>query len=381
MTDSTGALTAGALREGAGERRVALVPDVVERLRTQGLGVVVETGAGAAASCPDAAYLAAGAEVLSREEVLATADVLLAVQPPVLPRRSTHVVLGLFDPLRDAAWFRTAAAAGATVLSLDALPRTLSRAQALDALTSQANVAGYKAALVAADLYPGYFPMLMTAAGTVRPAAVLVLGAGVAGLQAMATARRLGAAVTGWDVRPEARADIAATGAVVLDLAAVDGSGSGGYARSLTSGEEGSLQEALAPAVLRSDVVITTARVPGRPPPLLVSAEAVRGMRAGSVIVDLAAGAGGGNAAGVRPGDTCVTPQGVTLVGAAGLEGSVPRAASTALARNLVALLAELVVDGRLRIDPDDEIVRRLLVCSAGALVRADLTDSRRRAS
>jgi NAD(P) transhydrogenase subunit alpha len=375
-------VTVGALLEtAAGERRVAVVPDTVPRLQALGIEVLVERGAGHGAGCPDDAYREAGAQVVERERVWSGAEVILAVQPPRLPRPSSHVVAGLFDPLRDQDWFCEAAEAGATVLSLDGLPRTLSRAQTMDALTSQANVAGYKAVLVAADLYPGYCPMLMTAAVTVRPASVLVLGGGVAGLQAMATARRLGAVVTGWDVRPSARADIAATGAGVLQLAELDGSGTGGYARELSQTEEQQVQDALAEAVLRSDVVITTAKVPGRLPPVLVAEGTVGRMPAGSVLVDLAASPGGGNVAGSVPDETRVTDRGVTVVGAPFLERSVPRAASTALARNLTALLAHLITDGLLSVDPADEIVSGLLICSDGQLVRPDVVDARRRAS
>ena len=357
------------------------MPDTVQRLCALGFEVLVEKAAGTGAACSDQAYVDAGAQVVERQQIWSGSQVVLAVQPPELPRSSSHVLVGLFDPLRDLDWLLDAPTTGATVLSLDGLPRTLSRAQTMDALTSQANVAGYKAVLVAANLYPGYFPMLMTAAGTVRPASVLVLGAGVAGLQAMATARRLGAVVTGWDVRPAARADIAATGAGVLDLADVDGSGTGGYARQLSQSEEQAVQEALGQAVLRADVVITTARVPGRLPPVLVSAEAVAGMTAGSVLIDMAACAGGGNVAGSVPDETQVTDRGVTIVGAPNLESSVPRAASTALARNLTALLGHLVTDGELVVDRSDEIVRGVLVCVDGELVRPDLIDAQRRAS
>ena len=364
----------------AGERRVAIVPDVVTRLGDLGLDVLVEQGAGLAAGFPDEAYRAVGATVVAEGRVTADADIVLAVAPPAVPRES-QVVAGLFDPIRDGEWFASAAAAGATVLSLDGLPRTLSRAQSMDALTSQANVAGYKSVLVAAGLYPGYFPMLMTAAGTVRPASVLVLGAGVAGLQAMATARRLGAVVTGWDVRPAARADIAATGANVLEIAEVDGSAEGGYARELSPEEEQAVQTALLNAVARSDVVITTARVPNGAAPVLVTAEAVQAMGAGAVVVDLAAGTAGGNVAGSRPDETVVTAHGVTIVGAPFLERTVPRAASTALSRNLLALMGVLMVDGRVELDRTDEIIRGLLVCADGSLLRAGLAGAERRAS
>jgi NAD(P) transhydrogenase subunit alpha len=261
-----------------------------------------------------------------------------------------------------------------TAISLDLLPRTLSRAQSMDALSSQANVAGYKAALLAADLYGGYFPMLMTAAGTVRPATVLVLGAGVAGLQAVGTARRLGAVVTGYDVREAARADIASTGATVLDLQA-EASGEGGYARALTAAETARQQDAMAAAVARFDVVITTAQVPGRTPPVLVNAAALAAMRPGSVVVDLAASPLGGNVVGSEPDRTVVTDAGVTLVGAGNLAAAVPRAASTAYARNVVALLGHLIKDGRPALDRADEITAGVLVTQDGAVVHPAVRD------
>jgi NAD(P) transhydrogenase subunit alpha len=244
----------------------------------------------------------------------------------------------------------------------------------MDALSSQANVAGYKAALLAADLYGGYFPMLMTAAGTVRPASVLVLGAGVAGLQAIGTARRLGAVVTGYDVREAARADIASTGATVLDLA-TEATGEGGYARELTAEEAARQQDAMAAAVARFDVVITTAQVPGRTPPVLVTAAALAAMRPGSVVVDLAASALGGNVVGSEPERTVVTDGGVTVVGAGNLAAAVPRAASTAYARNVVALLSHLVTDGRVALDPGDEITAGVLVTHDGAVVHPAVRD------
>ena len=329
-------LTVGVVRQDEpGERRVGLVPDSAARLADLGLGMAVQAGAGAAAWFPDEQYAAAGATVL--DDVVEHADVVVCVRPPAGARfREGQLLIGLLQPLSDPALARGLAEAKVTAVSLDGLPRTLSRAQGMDALTSQANVAGYKAAVLAADLYGGYFPMLMTAAGTVRPATVLVLGAGVAGLQAIGTARRLGALVTGYDVREAARADIASTGAAVLDLD-TDAAGTGGYARALTGAEAARQQDAMAAAVARFDVVITTAQVPGRTPPLLVTADALAAMRPGSVVVDLAASELGGNVAGSRPDRTEVTAAGVTVVGAGNLAAAVPRAASTAYARNVLA--------------------------------------------
>ena len=363
-------LTVGVVRQDdAGERRVALVPESVGRLAALGLGTVVQEGAGAAAWFPDAEYAAAGATVLPGQAVYERADVVVCVHPPEgAPLRAGQLLLGLLQPLLEPALARRLAEAKVSAVSLDGLPRTLSRAQSMDALTSQANVAGYKAAVLAADLYGGYFPMLMTAAGTVRPASVLVLGAGVAGLQAIGTARRLGAVVTGYDVREAARADIASTGASVLDLG-TEATGEGGYARELTAEEAAGQQDAMAAAVARFDVVITTAQVPGRTPPVLVTAEALAAMRPGSVVVDLAASDLGGNVVGSVPERTVVTDAGVTVVGAGNLAAAVPRAASTAYARNVVALLSHLVADGRIVFDPADEITAGVLVTHDGEVV------------
>ena len=367
-------LTVGVVRQDdVGERRVALVPESVARLAALGLGTVVQEGAGAAAWFPDPEYAAAGAAVVPGPAVYEQADVVVCVRPPdAAPLRKGQLLLGLLQPLLDPGLARALAEAGVIAVSLDGLPRTLSRAQSMDALTSQANVAGYKAAVLAADLYGGYFPMLMTAAGTVRPASVLVLGAGVAGLQAIGTARRLGAVVTATDVRAAARADIASTGANVLELgtgADTAATGDGGYARALSADEAARQQDAMTAAVARFDVVITTAQVPGRTPPVLVTAEALAAMRPGSVVVDLAASDLGGNVVGSLPESTVVTDGGVTVVGAGNLAAAVPRAASTAYARNVVALLSHLVADGRIALDPADEITAGVLVTHDGAVV------------
>jgi NAD(P) transhydrogenase subunit alpha len=364
--------TVGVLGESAeGERRVALAPDGVQRLHRLGVEVTVEAGAGRRAWYGDEEYLAAGAAIGSREQVYATADVLVCVDPPddLGAARDGQLLVGLLGPLTDPGLAQRLAAAGVTAVSLDLLPRTLSRAQAMDALTSQANVAGYQAAIVAAEAYGGFFPMLMTAAGTTRPAQVLVLGAGVAGLQAIATARRLGALVTGYDVREAARADIASTGAAVLDLAGPAANGSDGYARALADDEATAQQAALAAALPRFDVVITTAQVPGRRPPLLVPAAALAGMRPGSVVVDLAAGPLGGNVAGSVPQARTVTGGGVTVIGAGRLPSAKPQAASTAYGRNLLALLAGLMPDGVPALDLGDEIQAAVVVTHGGEVV------------
>jgi NAD(P) transhydrogenase subunit alpha len=364
--------TVGVVRETADdEHRVALTPDGVRRVSALGVAVLVETAAGRDAGFGDADYAGAGATIGSRDQVYATSDLVLCVHAPV-DAEALHEgqwLIGLLFPLTDPALVARLAGAQVTMVSLDLLPRTLSRAQAMDALTSQATVAGYKAALIAANTYGGFFPMLMTAAGTTRPAEVLVLGAGVAGLQAIATARRLGAVVTAHDVREAARADIASTGAAVLALDTPSGTGDGGYARPLTDAEARAQQDALDAAIGRFDVVITTAQVPGGRPPLLVSEAALAGLRPGSVVVDLAAGPLGGNVAGSRPGRTLVTAGGVTVVGAGDLAATMPKAASTAYSRNLAALLRSLLRDGTPVVDLGDEIVAGVVVTHGSEVV------------
>jgi NAD(P) transhydrogenase subunit alpha len=376
--------TVGVLEETAdGERRVALTPDGVQRLHRLGVEVTVQTGAGRRAWFGDEEYVAAGAATGNREQVYATSDVLVCLDPPadIGAARDGQVLVGMLNPLTDPGLAQRLALAGVTAVSLDLLPRTLSRAQAMDALTSQANVAGYQAALVAAEAYGGYFPMLMTAAGTTRPAQVLVLGAGVAGLQAIATARRLGALVTAYDVRDAARADITSTGATVLDLAVPRSDRTDGYARQLAADDAEQQQRALAAALPRFDVVITTAQVPGRPPPLLVPAGALTAMRPGSVVVDLASGPHGGNVAGSVPDQRTVTAEGVTVIGAGRLPSSMPQAASTAYARNLVTLLAALMPKGTVALDLGDEIQAAVVVTHGGKVVHRrvlELIDERK---
>jgi NAD(P) transhydrogenase subunit alpha len=364
------ALSVGALREAHEENRVAVTPDSATRLRAAGHEVLVERGAGERAWFLDDEYAAAGAHVLPRAELLERTDVVACLSPPdELSRlRPGQVLVGLLQPLVDPQRMLRLAESGVTAVSFDTLPRTVSRAQSMDALTSQASVAGYKAALVAADAYGAFFPMLTTAAGTSRPASVLVLGAGVAGLQAIATARRLGAVVTAFDVRDTAQADIRSVGATVLDVG-ITVSSEGGYARVLTEAEQSALTGAVTDAVGRYDVVITTAQVPGRPPPLLLPASALHRMRAGSVVVDGAAGALGGNVEGSQPGRSVVTDGGVTVVGAGDLAARVPRAASAAYARNVAALLADLTEDGKLALDLDDEVHAGVVITSGEQVV------------
>ncbi|MFE2064312.1 NAD(P) transhydrogenase subunit alpha [Streptomyces sp. NPDC059467] len=363
-------VTVGAVRERApGERRVALVPEAVTLLRRAGLDVLVETGAGSGAWFTDADYTAAGATVVPLNELYARADGVLCVAPPDQETagalRSGQTLIGLLEPLRHPDLVTGLHRRGVRTLSLDLLPRTLSRAQSMDALTSQANIAGYKAAVLAADSYDRFLPMLTTAAGTMRPAQVLVLGAGVAGLQAIATARRLGAVVTAYDVRAASRGEVESLGARFLDVQSPHneepGTGQGGYARELTAEEQQAQRAALDAFIARSDIVVTTAQVPGRKPPLLVTSAVLERMHSGSVVVDLAASELGGNVEGSEPDKTGVLANGVTVIGAGHLPSAMATAASTAYARNLVALLRHLAPDGELVLDPADEITGALM--------------------
>jgi proton-translocating NAD(P)+ transhydrogenase subunit alpha len=354
-----------------GERRVALVPEAVPRLRQAGVEVLVESGAGDEAWFPDSAYLEAGAEIVSHDELQARADVILTVtRAGPAAFKAGQAVIGMLSPLTDPRLAASLAAAGVTAISIDGLPRTLSRAQGMDALTSQANVAGYKAAVLAAAEYGRFFPLLITAAGTARPAKLLVLGTGVAGLQAIGTARRLGAQVSGYDVRPASKGEVESLGATFIELTSVtNAAGEGGYARELTEQERQAQQAELESHIARHDIVITTAQVPGRKPPLLVTDDAVKKMSAGSVLVDMGASALGGNVAGSSPGETVVTGNGVTIIGAQNLPSTVPTAASNAYSRNISALLLHLVKEGELAIDTSEEIQAGVVIAHDGKVV------------
>jgi H+-translocating NAD(P) transhydrogenase subunit alpha len=358
-----------------GERRVALVPEMIARLRGAGLEVLVESGAGDRAWLADSAYAEAGATVVSRAELLADADLIVMVGKPdrqlADALRPGQAILGLLSPLADPGLAAALAAQGVTAISLDGLPRTLTRTQSMDALSSQANVAGYKAALLGAATFGRFFPMLTTAAGTARPAKVLILGTGVAGLQAIGTARRLGAVVSAYDVRPQTKTEVESLGGTFIELTSVrDAAGEGGYARALTDDERQAQQAELAGHIARHDVVITTAQVPGRKPPLLVTEDALKAMSAGAVVVDMGSGPLGGNVAGSVPGETIVTGNGVTVVGAGNLAASVPAASSAFLARNITTLLLYMVKDGALAIDPSDEIQAGVVITHDGAVIQ-----------
>jgi len=358
------------------ERRVALVPDSVKKLQDAGLSVIVERGAGATASFPDQSYVDAGAKVVNTAALYGTADVILRIHRPSADEakmlREGQTVIGLFAPLLDPHGMAALSRQKVNVVSLDAIPRTLSRSQAMDALSSQANVAGYKAVLIAANAFGRYFPLLTTPAGTAKPANVLVLGIGVAGLQAIATARRLGALVKAYDVRRDTKEQAESLGAQFVTLkSAIEASGQGGYARALTPEEQAAQQEELNAVIAAADIVITTAQVPGRRPPVLVTKDAVHAMKSGSVIVDIAASDLGGNCELSKAGKVVTTPNGVEIHAPANLPASMPAGASTFYSRNISNLLLGFVADGKLRFDFDDEVTAATVITHDGKVVQA----------
>lgn len=341
---------------GAGERRVALVPKAVTSLVNSGVDVIVESGAGERTLLTDDLYTAAGATIGDAW----SADIVVKVAPPSAEEvgrlRRGQTLVGFLAPRNAENQIGALKAAGVQAFAVEEIPR-ISRAQVMDALSSQANVAGYKAVVLAASESTRFFPMLTTAAGTVKPATLLVLGVGVAGLQALATAKRLGAKTTGYDVRPEVADQVRSVGAQWLDLGSrsIAAEGGGGYARELTDDERAQQQKALEQAITRFDVVITTALVPGRPAPRLVTAAAVEGMKPGSVVIDLA-GETGGNCELTEPGRTVVR-HGVTIASPLNLPATMPEHASELYAKNVTALLELLITDGALAPDFDDEVI------------------------
>jgi NAD(P) transhydrogenase subunit alpha len=358
-----------------GERRVALIPEAVAKLRTAEIHVLVERGAGAEAFFQDVDYAEAGAKIVTTANLYSQADVILRINRPspaeMQQLHSGQVVIGLLAPLLDPAAMAQFASLGVTAISLDAIPRTLSRAQGMDALSSQANVAGYKAVLVAAEAFGRYFPLLTTPAGTAKPANVLVLGVGVAGLQAIATARRLGAQVKAYDVRAATREQAESLGAQFVALkSAVDASGEGGYARALTATEQAAQQAELNDIIAAQDIVITTAQVPGRRPPVLVTAEAVECMRPGSIVLDMAAGDLGGNCELSQPGKVAMTKNGVAIHAPLNLPSSMPTGSSSFYSRNIYNLLLNFIKRGEFRLDFDDEVTAATVITHGGEVVQ-----------
>lgn len=358
----------GVLQEPAEETRVSLLPEAVAALVKKGHQILVEPGAGARSFAADADYEKAGAKLATVNEIAASADVLLSINAPSVLPKPGAVLIGVFQPLffpeKIAQW----AQQGATVFSLDMLPRT-TRAQSMDVLSSQANLAGYKAVLLAAQLYPRYFPMFMTAAGSIAPAKVLILGAGVAGLQAIATARRLGAVVEVFDTRPAVKEEVQSLGAKFIEVeGAADASKAGGYAVEQTDDYKQRQQQRISDSIAKADVVITTAQIPGKQAPLLVTDDMLQRMRAGSVIIDLAASSGG-NTAATKNGET-VSYNGVAIVGNSNLPATAPSDASKLYGKNIQNFLALVTSkEGALNLAWDDDLVKGSCITHDGAIV------------
>ncbi len=358
-----------------GERRVALVPDGAKRLRDANIEILVEKGAGAAAAFPDQEYVQAGARIVATSALYSGSDVILRIHRPSAEElklvRNEQVVIGMLAPLLDPQAMATLARRGVTAVSLDAIPRTLTRSQGMDALSSQANVGGYRAALIAASAFGRFFPLLTTAAGTAKPANVLVLGVGVAGLQAIATAHRLGAVVKAYDVRRDTKEQAESLGAQFVTLkTAIEASGQGGYARALTPEEQAAQQNELNEVISAQDVVITTAQVPGRRPPVLVTKAAVERMKPGSIIVDIAASDLGGNCELSKPGKVVTTPNGVEIHAPTDLPSSMPTGSSIFYSRNISNLLLNFVQDGKLNFDFADEVTAATVITHGGSVVQ-----------
>lgn len=353
------------------ESRVALTPDMVTRLRKCGISCLIESHAGVAAGFTDEAYEQAGASVVDSAQILKSANVLGFIDRPdanLIARIAPNTwVIGMLGSFTDADYVDALTVAGITGIAMEKLPRQLSSAQSMDEMTSQNSVMGYKAVLTAANAYQSFLPMMTTAAGTIRPAKVLVLGAGIAGLQAIGTAKRLGAVVTAYDVRPASREEVESLGAKFLELGLdfSQGQGEGGYARALSKEEQAQQQAAVDKQAAGFDIVITTAKVPGRKPPVLLTKAGVDGLKRGAVIVDCAASELGGNVEGSGIG-THVTDNGVTIIGAPYLASEVSTTASALAARNIGDVLAHFVREGNLAIDPSDPIDEAMVVTGKG---------------
>jgi len=368
-----------------GERRVAMVPAALAVLNKTGAELMLEAGAGDRAGFPDSEYSAKGVRIASRDEIFSTADVLLQVRGPganpetggrdVAAMRRGQVAIGFGEPLTAFEAARSLAERGVSFLAMELMPR-ITRAQSMDALSSMATIAGYKAVLIAADTLPRMFPMLMTAAGTVAPARVLVIGAGVAGLQAIATARRLGAVVSGYDVRAVVKEQIESLGArfVVLNVESADAQDKGGYAKAMSEDDLRRQREAMAGVLAEQNVVVTTAAVPGKKAPVLITRDMVERMAPGSVVVDIAAERGG-NCELTKPGET-VAHKGVNIIGPVNLPSAVPYHASQMYAKNIATFLKYLIgKDGNLALNREDEIVRDTLVTHGGEVVHAKVRE------
>jgi len=361
-------MTIGVLKEPQFETRVSLLPEAVAALVKKQLVVQVEEGAGALSFATDEDYVAAGAVVVSRQAVITKSDILLSINQPAENLPSGKIVIGVYQPFSNKEVMAQSATSGLTLFSLDMLPRT-TRAQSMDVLSSQANIAGYKAVLVAATLFPRYLPMFMTAAGTIAPAKVLILGAGVAGLQAIATARRLGAVVEVFDTRAAVKEEVASLGAKFVEVeGAADASAGGGYAVEQTDEYKQAQQQRIKESITKADIIITTAQIPGKKAPILITEEALCTMRNGSVIIDIAA-ATGGNTPVTKNGET-ITYKGVSIVGNSNLPATMPADASKLYGKNILNFLALIInKEGALHLNWEDDLVKGSCITHGGELV------------
>jgi NAD(P) transhydrogenase subunit alpha len=358
----------GVLKEQLPEKRVSLVPDIVKQLRKQGITVWIEPDAGAAAFYADNTFKEAGASIVPRSEMLQQADLLCSIQIPAdwASIRPGMILTGVYQPLYHPELMQQWAARAITTFSLDNIPRT-SRAQSMDVLSSQANIAGYRAVLQAAAAYSRYFPMFMTAAGSIAPAKVLILGAGVAGLQAIATARRLGAVVEVFDTRPAVKEEVMSLGAKFIAVeGAADASAAGGYAVEQSADYQQQQEAMIAASIAKADIVITTAQIPGRKAPLLVTEQMIDSMRPGGVIVDLAAATGGNTT--LTKDQAIVMHNGITIIGDSNLAAGMPADASKLYAKNVFNFLTLLISDGHLFTDMNDDIVKGACITHQGAV-------------
>ncbi len=368
-------MTVGLLKEPAYETRVSLLAESVAALTKKGIRVLVETGAGDKAFCSDADYISAGAVIASRNEVIQSAEIILSIHLPAADEinpLSGKVIIGVYQPLYNTDTVKQWAIANITCFSLDMLPRT-TRAQAMDVLSSQANIAGYKAVLTAATLYPRYFPMFMTAAGSIKPAKVMILGAGVAGLQAIATAKRLGAVVEVFDTRPAVKEEVMSLGAKFIEVdGAADASKAGGYAVEQTEEYKQKQQQKIADSIAKADIVITTAQIPGKKAPILITEEMIKAMRRGSVIVDIAA-ATGGNTPFTKNNETVVF-NGVSIIGNSLLQSTAPSDASKVYGKNLLNFMQLITSkEAALHLNWEDDLVKGSCITYNGEIVHERL--------
>src|SRR5215204_5504155 len=358
----------GILKEPPIETRVSLLPEGVAQLTKNGIKVLVETSAGFKASASDNDYEKAGARIVSPQEIISSAVVILSIHHPAYPITGSQVLIGIYQPLFNQLAMQQWAQEGLTVFSLDMLPRT-TRAQSMDVLSSQANISGYKAVLLAANLYPRYFPMFMTAAGSITPARILILGAGVAGLQAIATARRLGAVVEVFDTRPAVKEEVMSLGAKFVEVeGAADASKAGGYAVEQSEEFLRKQKARIAESIARADIVITTAQIPGKKAPILITEEMINDMRKGSVIIDIAAATGGNTA--FTKNNEAVTHNGVTIVGDSSLASTMPSDASKLYGKNVLNFL-QLITnkEGGVNLNWEDDLVKGSCITHNGEVV------------